>query len=175
MRFMSGVSEGTALRDGAAVMRADRNAGRMTRVRGLVSTDTAAPVSQLGLAGLRIIGGVMVATLHGWHKVVQGWHYLIEGADWPLLHDTVQLGFPLPLVFTAIAALSQFLGGWLLAIGSYTRVAAFMVAATMSTATVFNLQTGGPDVQLAALYALVTGAFVLVGGGYWSVDRRLES
>lgn len=30
---------------------------------------------------------------------------------------------------------------------------------------VFNLQTGGPDAQLAGLYGLVTGAFVLAGGG----------
>jgi putative oxidoreductase len=91
-----------------------------------------------------------------------------------LLHDTVQLGFPLPVLFTILAALSQFVGGWLLVIGAYTRVAALMVASTMFTATVFNIQTGGPDVQLAGLYALVSVAFVLVGGGRWSIDRYLE-
>ena len=90
-----------------------------------------------------------------------------------MLHDTVQLGFPLPVVFAALAALSQFVGGWLLAIGACTRIAAFLVASTMVTALVFNLQSGGPDAQLAGLYALVTGTFVLTGGGRWSVDRRL--
>jgi len=44
--------------------------------------------SQVGLASLRIIAGVLVATFHGWHKVVQGWQYLTAGSDWPLVHDT---------------------------------------------------------------------------------------
>jgi len=141
----------------------------------LLSTDTDDPLSQGGLAGLRIIAGLLVATLHGWHKVMQGWHYLTAGSDWPLLHDTVRLGFPLPVLFTVLAALSQLVGGWLLVFGACTRVAAFLVASTMLTATVFNLQTGGPDVQLAGLYALVTGAFVFIGGGRWSIDRYLDT
>ena len=141
----------------------------------LLSTDTDDPLSQVGLAGLRIIAGVLVAMFHGWHKIVQGWQYLTTGSDWPLLHDTVRLGFPLPVLFTVLAALSQLVGGWLLVFGAGTRAAAFLVASTMLTATVFNLQTGGPDVQLAGLYGLVTGAFVLIGGGRWSIDHYLET
>ena len=142
----------------------------MTRtglVRRVLSPGTGDAWSAVGAAILRITVGVLVATLHGWHKVVQGWQYLSGGGDWPLLHDTVQLGFPLPVVFAALAALSQFAGGWLLAIGACTRIAALLVA------LVFNLQSGGPDAQLAGLYALVTGTIVLTGGGRWSVDRRL--
>jgi len=122
---------------------------------------------------LRIVAGMAVATLHGWHKVVDGWQYLTAGAEWPLLHDTVQLGFPLPVLFAALAAFSQLVGGLLLATGACTRIAAFLVGSTMVTALVFNLQSGGPDAQLAGLYALVTGTFVLAGGGRWSVDRHL--
>ena len=44
----------------------------------------------------------------------------------------------------------------------------------MFTALVFNLQTGGPDAQLAGLYGLVTGAFVLAGGGRWSIDGHFR-
>ena len=40
----------------------------------------------------------------------------------------------------------------------------------MVTALLFNLQTGGGDVELAGRYALLTGGFVLAGGGRWSVD-----
>jgi uncharacterized membrane protein YphA (DoxX/SURF4 family) len=138
-----------------------------------VLTTAATPSSDAGIAVLRIVIGLLVATLHGWHKVVQGWQYLTAGTDWPLLHDTVLLGFPLPVLFTVIAALSQFFGGWFLVVGAFTRVAAFLVASTMLTAMLFNMQVGGPDAQLAGLYALVTGAFILAGGGRWSVDRQL--
>jgi uncharacterized membrane protein YphA (DoxX/SURF4 family) len=44
----------------------------------------------------------------------------------------------------------------------------------MMTAVVFNLRTGGPDMQLAGLYALVSSAFILIGGGRWSVDHALS-
>jgi putative oxidoreductase len=155
-------------------MPAHRGIGRMPLGRRLLSIDTEEPLSQAGLVGLRIIAGLLVATLHGWHKVVQGWQYLAAGTDWPLLHDTVQLGFPSPIMFATLAALSQFVGGWLMALGAWTRVAAFLVASTMFTAMMFNLRTGGPDAQLAGLYCLVSGAFVLIGSGRWSVDRRAQ-
>lgn len=131
---------------------------------------------EIGIALLRVSIGLTVAYLHGWHKVSDGWHYFADGGDWPLLHDTMQLGAPLPVVFTVVAAASQFAGAGLLAAGAATRLSAFMVSATMLGAVAFNVTTGGPDVQLAALYALVTGAFVVIGGGGWSVDRvRRES
>jgi uncharacterized membrane protein YphA (DoxX/SURF4 family) len=130
-------------------------------------------MTEIGVVALRVSIGLAVAYLHGWHKVIDGWHYFVDGADWPLLHDTVQLGAPLPVVLTVIAAASQFAGAGLLACGAATRLSAFMVSATMLGAVAFNVKTGGPDVQLAALYALVTGAFVVIGGGRWSVDRML--
>ena len=131
-------------------------------------------VSEAGIAVLRIATGLLIATLHGWHKVAQGWLYLTTGSDWPLLHDTLQLGFAVPVVFAALAALSQFLGGWLVAFGAWTRVSALLVASTMFTALVFNLQTGGTDAELAGVYGLVTCAFVLAGGGRWSMDRHIQ-
>ena len=142
--------------------------------RRLLSTDRTDAMSQAGVASLRIIAGILVATLHGWHKVVEGWQYATTGADWPLVHDTVALGFPIPVAFAALAALSQFAGGWLLAAGAGTRIAAFLVASTMATALMLNLRTGGPDAQLAGMYALVSASFVLIGGGRWSVDQLLS-
>jgi len=141
--------------------------------RRLLSADTENQVSQAGIAGLRIVTGFLVVTLHGWHKLVGGWQYISTGADWPLVHDTVALGFPLPVIAAGLAALSQFGGGCLLAVGAFTRIAAFFVASTMITAVVFNLQNGGPDAQLAGLYALMSSAFILIGGGRWSLDHAL--
>lgn len=149
------------------------DAQRPSLVQRVLSVDTENTLSQAGLAGLRIAAGVLVAILHGQHKVVEGWQYATAGTDWPLMHDTIALGFPLPALSATVAALSQFAGGWLLAVGAFTRVAAFLIAATMVTAIAFNLRMGGPDAQLAGLYALVCGAFVLIGGGWWSVDHVL--
>jgi putative oxidoreductase len=131
------------------------------------------PSADRGVTAVRVVFGLLVATLHGWHKLVDGWRYFTNGADWPLLHDTVQLGLPYPLLFAMAATLSQFAGGWLLVAGAATRIAAFMVAVTMTTAVWFNLSTNGPDVQLAGLYALVAAAFVAIGGGRWSLDRMV--
>jgi len=109
----------------------------------------------VGLTFLRVTIGLMIAVIHGWHKVLGGYQYLMTGAEWPLLNDTVALGFPLPVLFAAIAAIVQFVGGLLIAAGIATRPAATLVALTMMTALIFNVQTGDSDTQLAALYALI--------------------
>ena len=77
----------------------------------VLTANTEGTWPQIGIAGLRIGVGVLVATLHGWHKVIEGWQYATAGTDWPLVHDTVALGFPLPAMSAALATLSQFAGG----------------------------------------------------------------
>ena len=136
-----------------------------------VLDDGGAEVADTGVVALRTAIGLLIATLHGWHKVVDGWRYATTGAEWPLLNDTIAMGFPAPIVFATAAALSQFIGGCLLAAGLFTRVAAVLVSVTLLVAVAFNVQTSGPDAQLAALYALVSGAFVLIGGRRFSWDR----
>jgi putative oxidoreductase len=140
----------------------------------VLSADSSESLPQTGIALLRIATGAMIAVLHGWHKVAGGWQYARLGTHWPLLDDTVKLGFPMPVVFTALAAATQLVGGVMLALGMWTRVAALLVGSTLVTALAFNLKTGGPDAQLAGVYSVIMGAFVLIGGGRWSVDRRLS-
>ena len=158
---------------GEMKMMGSMDRGSPSIVRRLLSTDVSDPMAETGIATLRVATGVTIATLHGWHKVAGGWDYFTTGAPWPLLKDTIVMGFPFPVLFTAIAAGIQLIGGCLLAIGALTRLAAFFLASTVVTALIFNLVTGGPDAQLAGLYVLITGAFVLIGGGRWSVDRRM--
>jgi putative oxidoreductase len=147
--------------------------GVSARVPTWRSADLASPAAAAGITLLRLLTGAVVLVVHGWHKVVDGLAYLTAGADWPLLHDTTALGFPAPAVFASLAALTQFAGGGLLAVGAFTRPTALAISGTMAVAVLFNLQQAGPDVQLAALYTLVATSFVLIGGGPWSVDAWL--
>ena len=52
------------------------------------------------------------------------------------------------------------------------RVLAVILA--IMTAMVFNRRMGGPGVQLARVYALLASAFILIGGGRWSVEDALS-
>src|SRR5688572_30631406 len=109
-------------------------------VAGYVFADGTHPFAEGGVAALRVTTGVLVVALHGWHKVIQGWHYAQSGQDWPLLHETVRLGAPAPVLFAAAAAFSELVAAALLAAGALTRPAALLVAATMGTAVLFNLR-----------------------------------
>jgi hypothetical protein len=62
----------------------------------------------------RVAGGHSTVGTRSWRAGT----YATTGADWPLVHDTVALGFRFPAVFAAIAAISRFAGGWLLAFGA---------------------------------------------------------
>ena len=142
-------------------------------MRALLSTRLDQPAPAVGLLVLRAVVGLLVAALHGWHKVAEGVAHAATGAPWPLVADVEALGLPAPLAWAWAASLAQFGGGLALAAGAATRPAGAAVASTMAVAVWLNVSTGGPDAELAALYGLVAGAFALVGGGPYALDRRL--
>ena len=141
----------------------------------MIMVDSVERRRDIVLAILRIAFGVMIASLHGLHKVVEGYRYFVSGDEWPLLHDTTQMGFPAPAAFATTAAVVQLVGGIMIAVGALTRPAAVLIAVTLLTALAFNVWTSGPDVQLAGLYALIAGVFAILGSGYWSWDRVISS
>ncbi len=94
-------------------------------------------------------------------------------------------GFPAPApqnfeVFSLIglAGVIETVGGAMVALGFYTRWAAFIVSGEMAVAffivrnrlsvSLFPVVSGG---QLEAVYSLFFFLFFLVGGGAWSLDR----
>ncbi len=81
------------------------------------------------------------------------------------------MGFPTPVVFAWLAALSEFGGGILVAIGLATRAAALFVFATMSVAA-FVAHADDPlrVKELALAYWTMAGAVALCGPGPYSVD-----
>jgi putative oxidoreductase len=77
-----------------------------------------------------------------------------------------------------LAGIIELVGGFLLALGVYTRWVAFVISGEMAVAffivrqrlstSFFPLRSGG---QLEAVYSIFFFTFFLVGGGAWSIDK----
>jgi putative oxidoreductase len=115
---------------------------------------------------LRLCAGLSLAFGHGLSKVLTLGKFIAS---------VERHGFPLPQVFGPAAALSEFLGGILLALGLATRPAATLVLATMLGAA-FQVHAHDPfsEKELAFAYALVAIAVLVAGPGRYSLDARLE-
>ena len=123
-------------------------------------------LADVGLAVLRVVAGVAMAVNHGASKI-QDPSQIISGAS--------RLGFPAPTFFGWMAAISEFFGGILLALGLATRPAAFLVACTMFTAAFMahardNFKTREP----ALLFLSIAVLFLLAGSGRYGVDALLR-
>lgn len=88
------------------------------------------------------------------------------------------LGLTPGILFAGLAGLTEFLGGLALALGLLTRLSALGVVGLMSVAVVavhlpsgYFWTDGGYEYPL--LWGLVALAFVIRGGGAWSLDRRI--
>lgn len=117
----------------------------------------------LGLLWLRLLMGAGIA-MHGYGKVFGG---RMEG----FAEGVAKMGFPFPDFFAWAAALSEFAGGILVALGLGTRLAALMVFATMAVAVFIR---HAPDPfrvkELALAYWTMAGALALTGAGPFSID-----
>lgn len=111
---------------------------------------------------MRVFLGSALA-IHGAHKIfghMDGFTQAVAG-----------LGFPVPVLFAWLAALSEFAGGILIALGLFTRVSALFAATVMAVAF-FWVHAADPFQvkELAYAYLVFTGSMILCGGGYFSLD-----
>lgn len=128
------------------------------------------PWPNLGNLFLRVgIGFAMI--VHGWPKILSGtagWEH--SGALF-----TAVMGFQFfPVVWGLLIALSQTLGGALIAIGFLTRPAALILALVMSVAAVMVFQnTGGNFKEWShpAEAAIACFAIVMMGTGRFGWDN----
>ncbi len=122
-------------------------------------------VEQIGLSVLRVASGLMMAT-HGYGKIFE------DGRMEKFATGVSEMGFPAPMVFAWMAALSELVGGLCLALGLGTRISAVLIAGTMFVAAFIR---HAPDPfakkELALLYLAVMIFFALYGGGKWAVER----
>jgi putative oxidoreductase len=125
---------------------------------------------EVGLLLLRIgIGAAFVA--HGWPKL-QGGPGAWEGVGG-------MLNMPAPVVFGFIAAVAEFFGGILFALGLLFRPAAILLTLQMLAAMYWHLAFAtGPAADYGTGWshplkmAIIFFAFILIGPGKYSIDRQ---
>jgi putative oxidoreductase len=122
--------------------------------------------AELGLLIARVGMGALLAFTHGWGKLpVQ-----------PGLIDMVAgLGLPFPIVFAWAAALAEFAGGLLVALGLFTRPAALFITVNMCVA-VFIAHAADPlaKKEMALLYLGFALVYLFLGAGRFSVDALIN-
>jgi putative oxidoreductase len=121
--------------------------------------------TDLGLLVLRVWFGLVLAFGHGLSKV---------GALGAFSAKVAGMGVPAASVLAPAAALSEFVGGILFAIGLFSRVAAAFVLATMLTAAFF-VHAADPFIkkEFALAYAVAALCVLIAGPGRFSLDQRL--
>ena len=124
-----------------------------------------------GLLILRVGIGIMFI-LHGLPKLIGGpeiWTK-VGGAL-----SVLGIGFA-PGFFGLMAAISEFGGGILLALGLFTRPASVFLLITMIVATLMHVSSGDPFVRYshALESAILFFSFLFIGPGKFSLDEKLS-
>ena len=143
-------------------------------MRQLMRTENSA-----ALTILRLVLGFLIFA-HGSQKML-GW-FDGRGFTATMHLFTVNMHFPAPLAFLAIAA--EFFGGMGLMLGLLTRVAAFAISVNMVVAIfkvhlpfgLFANWTGrqkGEGIEYHLLVLAITACLMIKGAGAFSFDRRI--
>ena len=122
--------------------------------------------AEIGTTALRVFAGLSLALAHGIGKFPPSQKFI---------QSVESLGFPQPPVFAWAAAISELVGGILLAAGLVTRVSAALIVGTMTTAAFLQHARDPYRVkELALAYFFIGVMFMLKGAGRFSVDSYLR-
>lgn len=124
------------------------------------------PLANAGVTLLRVFAGISLMMAHGIGKLPPSQQFVDR---------TASFGFPVPSGFAWAAAMSEFLGGFFLAIGLFTRVSSFFIICVMLTA-LYHVHYNDPfnRQELAFLYLFIAICYLLKGASDWSVDALLR-
>jgi putative oxidoreductase len=132
----------------------------------ITPTYTATWYSDLLLALPRIIGCYFLAVNFGGSK--------FPCPDW-FVKDVAGYGFPFPTFFAWAAVLAETLGGVMLVLGFFTRLAGLMVVITMLVAIFFQKWGGEVWEMLPAMGFLWIGLYaVVMGSGRIGIDHLIS-
>jgi putative oxidoreductase len=122
----------------------------------------------IGLLLLRLVTGVAFM-MHGWSKIQNPFHWMGPEA-------------PVPGLFQALAALSEFGGGLAWILGALVPLASLGIFFTMAVAVSFHavvrgdpfVAQGGGSYEPALVYLVIAVVMLTVGPGQFSVDAWLR-
>lgn len=136
-----------------------------------LSPDLKSPSTQrmlsIVLLVLRLQMGIAFI-FHGWPKIQNAFAWMPPGA-------------PIPGIFQALAAFSEFAGGIALIFGIFTRLNAIGLIITMTVAALFHISSGDPFVgfgaswEAASVYWVISFAFLVLGAGDFSIDQLFRN
>ena len=127
----------------------------------------------LGLLLLRAGFGLAIAWGHGLGKVWQDGSIALSSQ---FANGVKAMNLPAPTAMAWMAALTEFLGGFLLAAGLLTRPVAIALAINMGVAAFVAHKDAPlfgppPNKEYALLFFVVFLTFVFTGAGRYSVDK----
>jgi putative oxidoreductase len=123
---------------------------------------------------LRVLAGLMILYVLGWHKLEGLTAYLQHGTSWKLAEEVAEMHFPASFPSAVAATVVQFVCSLFIAAGLFTRINAVFLTGVLSVAILQNL-LAGRDPQLAILYVLIMFSMILLGGGRFSLDAKVAS
>lgn len=128
-------------------------------------------LAPFGYALVRVVTAILIMP-GGYEKLFHGGVYRIAA------NNVIKTGLEPPLFWAWLTGGTEFFGAILLAIGLWTRPAAFALVVMLATITFrvrwdagyFWKATGW---EVTALLALICLAYLFGGGGRYSLDRRI--
>lgn len=123
--------------------------------------------SQLAWAVLRAVVGLMMI-----HNGLDKLNNIESFAEAYVAY----IGLPFPIFFSYVAAFTELIGAPLVALGLFTRPAAFALLSTMGVAMYHHILVAGlsiPYLELSAIYASCFFFFTINGAGLFSTDALL--
>ncbi len=127
--------------------------------------------TDFGLLVLRIGMGLSMALAHGWGK----FQMMTSGEASGLVAGITKLGFPAPMLFAWLIALTELVAALLIAIGLLTRPAALALAIGMGVAF-FGAHGADPfsTKELAYVYLIFAIAIFFTSAGRYSLDAMFS-
>lgn len=124
---------------------------------------------QLGWTVLRVVAGIVMVH-NGLDKLADIESFAKAYVEY--------LGLPFPITLSYMAAYTELLGAPLVALGLFTRPAAFGLFSTMVVAMYHHISVAGlsiPYLELSAIYASIFLFFTINGAGQFSADALIQN